>query len=80
MYKYINIYTQICTYVYVVREGGCDYLHTYLFIRMYAILLSRAWDHVGSQDKVRKRAEGLELKSSSYFLDGRAYLNDTRLI
>ena len=62
MYIYIYIYTCI----YVVREGGCDYLRTYLFIRMYAILLSRAWNHAGSQDKIRKRADGLKLKSKSY--------------
>ena len=32
------------------------------------LLSCRAWDHVGSQDKIRKRAEGLKLKSKSYFI------------
>ena len=64
---YINIYIYIYTYTYVVREGGCDYLRTYLFIHMYAILLSRAWDHPKIK-YVRKRAEGLKLKSKSYFI------------
>ena len=58
-------------YIYVVREGGCDYLRTHVFIRMYAILLSRAWDHVGSQKKVRKQSEGLNLESESYFIRAR---------
>ena len=35
---------------------------------MYAILLSRAWDHVGSQTKIRKGFEGLNLESESYFI------------
>ena len=59
-YKYIYIYT----YIYVVRQGGCDYLS----VSTYVLLLSRAWDHVGSQDKIRKRAEGLKMKSKSYFI------------
>ena len=71
MYVYIYIYIYIYTYIYIVCEGGCDYLRTYLFILMYAILLSRAWDHVGSQDKIRKRAEGHNLKSKSYFTRAR---------
>ena len=50
--------------MYVVRHGGCDYL----FVYTYVLLLSRAWDHVGFQDRTRKRAEGLKLKSKSYFI------------
>ena len=65
---YVHIYIYMCTYIYAVREGGCDCLRAYLFMRMYAILLSQAWDHVGSQDKIRKRTEGLKLKSKSYFI------------
>ena len=68
IYIYINetlyIYIYIYTYIYVVRQGGCDYL----FVYTYVLLLNRAWDHVGSQDKIRKRAEGLILKSKSYFI------------
>ena len=52
------------TYIYIVRQGGCDHL----FVYTYVLLLSRAWDHVGSRDKIRKRAEGLKLKSKSYFI------------
>ena len=68
IYICVCIYIYIYTYIYEVREGGCEYSRTYLFIRMYASLLSRAWDHVGSQDKIRKRAEGFKLKSKSYFI------------
>ena len=71
IYMYIYIYKDsylylyiIYTYIYVVRQGGCDYL----FVYTYVLLLSRAWDHVGSQDKIRKRAEGLKLKSKFYFI------------
>ena len=46
-----------------------------IYVRMCSYVctqfLSRAWDHVGSQDKIRKRAEGLKLKSKSYFIRAR---------
>ena len=58
------VYICIYTYIYVVRQGGCDYL----FVYTYVLLLGRAWDHVGSQDRIRERAEGLKLKSKSYFI------------
>ena len=72
MYTYIYIYIYIIlyiyiytyTYIYVVRQGGCDYW----FVYTYVLLLSLAWDHVGSQDKMRKHAERLKLKSKSYFI------------
>ena len=64
IYIYTHIYIYIYTYIYVVRQGGCDYL----FVYTYVLLLSRAWDHVGSQDKIRKRAEGLKLKSKYNFI------------
>ena len=71
LYKYkflfICLYIYIYTYVYIVRQGGCDYL----FVYTYVILLSRAWDHVGSQNKIRKRGEGLNLKSEYYFIRAR---------
>ena len=67
LYVYIYIYIYIYTYIYVVRQGGC----VYLFVYTCVVLLSRAWGHVGSQDKIRKRAEGLNLNSESYFIRAR---------
>ena len=67
IYIYIYIYTYIYTYIYVVRQGGCDYS----FVYTYVMFLGRAWDYVGSQDKIRKRAEGLNFKSEAYFIRAR---------
>ena len=67
VYIYICIYLFVYTYIYIVRQGGCDHL----FVYTYVVLLSRAWDHIGSQDKMIKRAEGLNLKSESYSIRAR---------
>ena len=65
--SYLFVYIYIYTYIYVVRRGGCDYL----FVYTHVLLLSRAWDHVGPLGKIRKRAEGLKLKTESYFIRAR---------
>ena len=58
MYVYI--------YIYLHLRSSPGWLR--LFVYTYVLLLSRAWVHVGSQNEIRKRAEGLELKSKSYFI------------
>ena len=64
IYIYIYKFLYVYTYIYVVRQGGCDYV----LVCTYVLLLSRAWDHVASQDKIKKRAEGLESKSKCYVI------------
>ena len=62
-----HLVVSLKTCIYVVRQGGCDDS----FVHTYVIILSRAWDRVGSQDEIRKRAEGFDLKSKSCFIRAR---------
>ena len=66
------MFIYIYKYVHIRSSSGRLRLFTYefvhMYVRMYAILLSRAWDHVGPQKKIRKRAEGLNLRSESYLI------------